>query len=171
MTTIEDNISEYIDVGAVYTAPGRCPPLGPTRIEIRSGLIVSLCPLSVEDLQPSNSHLLALPAISNAHDHGRGIPTLSIDAPDETLETWLPALSYEPRTDPYVLATVAFASMVESGICATNHCHNTLDSDRLFNEAEAVSRAVRDVGIRVAFVVSFLEQNLQVYGKIEELLA
>ncbi len=164
-------MSEYIDVGAVYTAPGHCPPLGPTRIEIRSGRIVSLCPLSVEELQTSASHLLALPAISNTHDHGRGLPTLSFNGPDETLETWLPALSYEPRTDPYVLATVAFARMVESGICATNHCHNTLDTERLFNEAEAVSRAARDVGIRVAFVVSFVEQNFYVYGKIEELIA
>jgi 5-methylthioadenosine/S-adenosylhomocysteine deaminase len=170
-TTTEDTMSEFIDVGAVYTAPGHCPSLGPTRIEIRSGRIVSLSPLSVEDLQPSTSHLLALPAISNAHDHGRGLPTLSFDAPDETLETWLPTLSYEPRTDPYVLATVAFARMVESGICATNHCHNTLDSERLFNEAEALSRAARDVGIRVAFAVAFVEQNFHVYGNIEKLLA
>ncbi|CAF3862244.1 unnamed protein product [Rotaria sordida] len=170
MSTTENNPSEYIDVGAVYTAPGHNPPLGPTRIEIRSGRIVSLCPLSVEDMQPNVRHLLALPAISNAHDHGVGLPTLSFDAPDETLETWLPALSYKPRTDPYVLATVAFARMVESGICATNHCHNPFSTGNLFDEAEAVSRAARNVGIRVAFAVPFIEQNLYVYGNIKELL-
>ncbi|CAF4906488.1 unnamed protein product, partial [Rotaria sp. Silwood1] len=170
MTTTENDKSEYIDVGTVYTSPGHDPPLGATRIEIRSGRIVSLRSLSVEDLQPEAKHLLALPAISNAHDHGCGLPTLSFDAPDETLETWLPALSYKPRTDPYVLATVAFARMAESGICATNHCHNTLDPKLLFNEAEAVSRAARDVGIRVAFAVPFVEQNLHVYGEIKNLL-
>ena len=170
MMTTEGNQSEYIDVGAMYAAPGHRPPLGPTRIEIRAGRIASLFPLSADDLQPTISHLYAIPAISNAHDHGRGIPTLAFDALDETLETWLPALSYEPSTDPYILATVAFARMVESGICATNHCHNGLDASCLFNEAEAVSRAARDVGIRAAFAVPFVEQNFYVYGKIEELL-
>lgn len=170
MAHMEENTSEYIDVGAVFTAPGHCTSLGPTRIEIRSGRIVSLCPLTNEDTQSDVSHLLALPAISNAHDHGRGLPTLCYNAFDETLEPWIAALSYEPRTDPYVKAAVAFARMAESGICATNHCHNNLTTEGLYQEAEAISRAARDVGIHVAFGVPFFEQNLHVYGECKDLL-
>ena len=164
-------MSEYVDVGAVYAAPGQCPPLGPTRIEIQSGRIVSLTPLPVETLPTSTRHLLALPALSNAHDHGRGLATLSYDAPDEDLEIWIPALSCEPQTDPYLFAAVAFARLVESGICATNLCCNTLDTERLFGDAEAVARAARDIGIRVAFAVPFIDRNLHVYGKTDDLLA
>ncbi|RYD83070.1 MAG: cytosine deaminase, partial [Sphingomonadales bacterium] len=76
-----------------------------------------------------------------------------------------------PAIDPYANAALAFARMAQSGICAANHCHNTQDSDQLLAEAEAVSRAARDVGIRVAFAVPFQDRNPNVYGDLDRLLA
>ncbi len=96
---------------------------------------------------------------------------MAFGAADDRLECWLPALAREPRCDPYLSAAVAFARMAEGGICATNHCHGTQDRARLFEEAEAVSRAAKEVGIRVAFAVPFMNRNRGAYGDIDRLMA
>jgi hypothetical protein len=54
--------------------------------------------------------------------------------------------------------------MAEAGIATLNHCHNSADPDRLVDEAEAVSRAARDVGVRVAFAVPISGRNPLTYG-------
>ena len=119
---------------------------------------------------PSGCRLLAMPALANAHDHGRGLPSCAFGADDAPLEFWIPRLTAEPRLDPYLRAAIAFARMVESGICATNHCHNTQDGRALLREAQGVARAAADVGIRVAFAVPFAGRNPLVYGDEAPLL-
>jgi cytosine/adenosine deaminase-related metal-dependent hydrolase len=110
------------------------------------------------------SGALILPALSNAHDHGRGMRTIAFGAGDDALEVWIAALAREPATDPYLRAAVAFARMAEAGIATLNHCHNSADPARLVQEAEAVSRAARDVGLRVAFAVPVTGRNPLTYG-------
>jgi cytosine/adenosine deaminase-related metal-dependent hydrolase len=73
--------------------------------------------------------------------------------------------------DPYLRAAVAFARMAEGGAGAANHCHGPQNRERLVEEAEAVSRAARDVGIRVAFAVPIMNRNSTVYGDIDDLIA
>jgi cytosine/adenosine deaminase-related metal-dependent hydrolase len=113
---------------------------------------------------------LALPAPTDAHDHGRGMKTVAFGALDDTLEVWLSALGQEPATDPYLRAAVAFARLAEGGVAAANHCHNLQDPGALLAEAAAVARAARDVGIRVAFAVPILDRNQIVYGATAPLL-
>jgi 5-methylthioadenosine/S-adenosylhomocysteine deaminase len=155
-------------VARVYAQPGKQPALGPSALRMAGGRIAQISALA--DLPASARHHIALPALANAHDHGRGLRTLAFGAQDQALETWLTELAYEPRIDPYLRAVVAFARMVESGICAANHCHNTQDGRQLLAEAEAVSRAARDVGLRIAFAVPFAGRNSVVYGPLEPLL-
>jgi cytosine/adenosine deaminase-related metal-dependent hydrolase len=107
---------------------------------------------------------LILPALSNAHDHGRGMRTVAFGAGDDALEVWIAALGQEPATDPWLRAAVAFARMAEAGVAALNHCHNAADPERLVEEAAAVSRAARDVGLRVAFAVPVTGRNPLTYG-------
>jgi cytosine/adenosine deaminase-related metal-dependent hydrolase len=114
---------------------------------------------------------VALPAPVDAHDHGRGLRTAAFGAADATLETWLAALPLEPKVDPYLRAAVAFARLAEGGICAANHCHNPQDPSRLVEEAQAVARAARDVGIRIAFAVPVMDRNPMVYGDLGQLAA
>jgi cytosine/adenosine deaminase-related metal-dependent hydrolase len=114
---------------------------------------------------------LVLPALSNAHDHGRGLRTVAFGAGDDALEVWISALGREPATDPWLRAAVAFARMAGGGVAALNHCHNTADPTRLVEEAEAVSRAARDVGVRVAFAVPIAGRNPLTYGSPEPLLS
>lgn len=155
-------------VGQMLARPGHGPMTGPAAIRLAGGKIVAIDLL--EEIPASAARLVALPAPANAHDHGRGLRTLSFGAADDTLEVWLPALSREPMVDPYLRAVVAFARMAEGGICAANHCHNTQDPARLLAEAEGVSRAAREVGIRIAFAVPFVGRNPVVYGDLRALL-
>ncbi len=151
----------------VLARPGHEAASGPGIITVRNGRV-----LRVEDAPPHQDGrgLLAMPALCNAHDHGRGLRSLAIGAADDALELWMPALAAEPRVDPYLRAATAFARMAEAGICATNHCHNTQDGKRLLEEAQGVARAAADVGIRVSFALPFFERNPLVYGATQDLL-
>jgi hypothetical protein len=130
----------------------------PGRLSVADGVIADV----TEGDAPSDT--LILPALSNAHDHGRGMRSVAFGAGDDALEVWIAALGREPATDPYLRAAVAFARMAEAGIATLNHCHNSADPARLVDEAEAVSRAARDVGVRVAFAVPITGRNPLTYG-------
>lgn len=161
MTTI-------FEAGQLLAAPGRTPVTGPCAIHVRDGVIAAIEPRARVAAEVAG--LVAMPAPANAHDHGRGLRTLAFGAADGPLETWLPALQNEPLVDPYLRAATAFARMVEGGVCATNHCHNTQDGRQLLVEATGVARAAKDVGIRVAFGVPFAGRNALVYGAVDALL-
>ena len=161
-----------IDVAHFFEQPGAQAPSGAARLHLQDGRIERIEPIANTDLpQGASQHLAALPALANAHDHGRGLRTLAFGARDQSLETWLPELAYEPRVDPYLRAAVAFARMAEGGIAVANHCHNTQDGRALLKEAEGVASAARDVGLRIGFAVPFAGRNSVLYGDIEPLFA
>ncbi|WP_457587798.1 amidohydrolase family protein [Ensifer canadensis] len=110
---------------------------------------------------PANALLMPPPV--NAHDHGYGIRTLDFGNIDDALEVWIPGLRLRPRTDPYLEALVAFSRLAKTGIGATMHCHNSLNIDRLVEEAGAVMRAARDVGIRLALSCPLLDHDPWAY--------
>lgn len=107
---------------------------------------------------------LAMPVLANAHDHGRGMRTLAFGALDDALEIWLTRLGLEPAVDPYLRALVAVGRMATSGIAIINHCHNTADFRTLEEEAQAVARAARTVGVRLAFATPIFGHNPVAYG-------
>lgn len=161
-----------LHVGRLFAAPGRVPSLGPSSIRIRDGRIATIEALTADsDAARAVAHLVALPAPVDAHDHGRGLRSVAFGAHDGPLEHWLAALAREPVVDPYLRAATAFAAMVEGGVCAANHCHNTQVGSALFDEALAVSKAARDVGLRIAFAVPFAGVNPSVYGNLGALLS
>ncbi|SCB12264.1 amidohydrolase family protein [Rhizobium multihospitium] len=106
---------------------------------------------------------LILPSPVNAHDHGYGIRTLDFGAVDDALEVWIPGLRLRPRTDPYLEALVAFGRLAKTGVGATMHCHNSLNVDRLVDEASAVMRAASDIGIRLALSCPLLDHDAWAY--------
>lgn len=111
-------------------------------------------------LQPGD---LVLPSPVNAHDHGYGIRTLDFGTVDDALEVWIPGLRLRPRTDPYLEALVAFGRLAKTGVGATMHCHNSLNVDRLVDEAKDVMRAAGDIGIRLAFSCPLLDHDAWAY--------
>ncbi len=106
---------------------------------------------------------LIMPSPVNAHDHGYGIRTLDFGAVDDALEAWIPGLRLRPRTDPYLEALVAFGRLAKTGVGATMHCHNSLNVDRLVDEARAVMRAAEDIGIRLALSCPLLDHDAWAY--------
>ena len=109
------------------------------------------------------ANALLMPPPVNAHDHGYGIRTLDFGNIDDALEVWIPGLRLRPRTDPYLEALVAFSRLALTGVGATMHCHNSLNIDRLEEEAGAVMRAARDVGIRLALSCPLLDHDPWAY--------
>ena len=104
---------------------------------MEDGRISAIAPAASAD-----DGLLMLPALVDAHDHGRGLRTLATGAVDQPLELWLPWLGQEPYVDPYLRAAVAFARNARSGIAAINHCHNPQRVSEIVEEAEAVVPAL-----------------------------
>jgi cytosine/adenosine deaminase-related metal-dependent hydrolase len=114
---------------------------------------------------------LIVPALANAHDHGRGLKTSAYGAFDTAVEAWVPATYTLPRFDPYVIAALAFARMARAGITSVVHCHLSADPASLIAAAADVARAARDVGIRVAFVSPLRDRNRLGYGADDAILA
>jgi 5-methylthioadenosine/S-adenosylhomocysteine deaminase len=148
-----------LSAGHVLSHPGRKTAIAASTVTIEDGRVCAVIPTASGD-----DGLLMLPALVDAHDHGRGLRTLATGAGDQPLELWLPLLGQEPRVDPYLRAAVAFARNARCGIAAVNHCHNPQRVTAVVEEAQAVARAARDVGIRVAFAVPLRDRNDIAYG-------
>jgi cytosine/adenosine deaminase-related metal-dependent hydrolase len=141
---------------------------GAQLITINGGLIASVEPMP----NPAADRLLALPALVNAHDHGRAVRTSSIGADAKPLESWLHYLALFPSVDPYLAAAMTFANSALGG-AGTVMVHYTRAQGftDLPTEAAEVARAARDVGMRCGFAISMKDRNPLVYGPTEPVLA
>ena len=139
--------------------------LNDVSIEYRDGRITAL---HASGLPPNKQHFsnatFVLPPLANAHDHGRGLKTLAYGVVDAALEAWVPATHLMSAVDPYLVAAAAFGRMATGGIGSVVHCHLPRPPKVLLAEADAVSRAARDVEIRVAFVVPLRDRFRLGYG-------
>lgn len=152
-----------IDVERWLAEPGAQPAMRNVRLAVGEG---------APQIAPGAGQgkgLLAMPAPVNAHDHGLGVRTMDFDCMDDALEPWIAGLRLRPPTDPYLEALVAFGRMLKSGCCATMHLHNSLNADRLGEEAAEVIRAARDSGIRMGLSCPLLDTSPWIYGEIDAL--
>ncbi|CAN5430262.1 amidohydrolase [soil metagenome] len=111
------------------------------------------------------------PAMTNSHDHGRGLGTLQLGVPDDLLEIWLPGLYSQPVIDRYLLARYEGQLLLRAGVGTTAHSHNPADWLNMGAEAEATIRGYREAGIRVAFHPPITDQNPLIYAERERFLA
>jgi cytosine/adenosine deaminase-related metal-dependent hydrolase len=119
----------------------------------------------------SKPRLLAMPALVNAHDHGRAVRTSSIGASGKPLEAWLQYLALFPSVDPYLAAAVALGNSALGGAgIVMMHYTRAQGFTDLPTEVAEVARAARDVGVRVGFAVSMKDRNPIGYGPREPLL-
>jgi cytosine/adenosine deaminase-related metal-dependent hydrolase len=148
-------------------ADADAPPARGQQITIADGLIasVSAAPGPVDPI-------VALPALVNAHDHGRAVRTSSIGAGGKPLESWLHYLALFPSVDPYLAAVVALSRSALGGVGAVMmHYTRAQGFTDLPTEVAEVARAARDVGMRVGFAVSMKDRHPLVYGPSEPILA
>lgn len=170
MTTRDKN-PEVLEVGRLLAEPGRGPLRKGARITINEGRIADVQWSGRLDPASPGSHLVGLPALADAHDHGRGLHHIAFGARDQQFELWRAALYAHPPVDPYVSAAVAFGRLARAGVGSVMHVHSSILVDRLVADAESVSRAARDVGVRLAFVVPLRDQQTLGYGDDDALLA
>jgi len=143
----------------ILTHPGHREALRSASVEIAGGKVSA-----VKTSASVSDRMLMMPALTDAHDHGRGQRSFAVGAADEALELWLPMLALEPLVDPYLRAAVAFGRLARSGVAVINHCHNPQRPRNMADEAAAVARAAKDVGVRVAFGVPMRDRNYFAYG-------
>src|SRR3954452_15692830 len=149
----------------VYLTPGRGAPQLNAVIEAEGNRISGVRSGS------GGRGLLAMPPLVDAHDHGRGLHHIAFGARDQNFELWRAALYAQPALDPYLNAALAFGRLAQSGVGSVMHVYSSIRVDRMADDAEAIARAARDVGIRLGFVVPLRDVQTLGYGPDQELLA
>jgi len=138
------------------------------RIEIENERIGAVGEIAAAKVEP----LFVMPALVNAHDHGRAVRVSSFGASGKPLETWLHYQALMPSVDPYLAAIVALSRSALGGVgVVMMHLTKPQGLSDLPTEAAAIARAGREVGVRVGFAVSMRDRNPLVYGQSEPILA
>ncbi len=139
---------------------------GPVDLQLRDGRIAEISPSTT----PPARRRLALPALANAHDHCRALSPTSFGGADKPLELWLLRLAAMPAIDPYLGALAAFGRAARGGAGSVMAHYTRFHTADAVEEAKAIARAAREVGVRVTFAVFMRDRNPLVYGPSEALL-
>ena len=144
------------------------PVASARQIDIDDGKVQTVGHAAPDSVEP----LFVLPALVNAHDHGRPVRSSSIGAGGKPLEAWLHHTALFPSVDPYAAAVVALSrsALGGAGIVMVHYTRPQSGTD-LPGEAAMVARAAREVGVRVGLAVAMRDRNPLVYGPSEPLLA
>ncbi len=127
---------------------------------------------AVEAGRTGTRRLLAMPALTNAHDHARTISTTSFGAGGKPLESWIHYVALLPAVDAYLSAAVSLSRSALGGAGVVMvHYTRVQGLTDLPTEARDVARAARDVGVRVGFAVAMRDRNQLVYGAPDSILA
>lgn len=115
---------------------------------------------------------LVVPALTNAHDHARTFRSSTLGGWGRPLESWLPLLSLLPGVDPYLVAASSLARSLRRGATAVMVHYTRLQGTvSLVEEALAVARAARDVGVRIGLAVSLRDSRPLAYCDDDAVLA
>src|SRR5580704_14192355 len=119
-----------------------------------------------------SEQLFVLPALCNAHDHGRAIRTSSVNASGKPLESWFQYQALIPSVDPYLAAVVTLSRSALGGVgVVMMHLTKPQGLTDLPTEAAEIARAARDVGVRVGFAIAIRERNPLIYAPSEQVLS
>ncbi len=146
-----------IDCAWLLAEPGTAPARANVRVAFDGAHIASIDALPAP---PAGPRWLVLPALANAHDHARTFRSATLGAFGQPLESWLPFLGVLPGVDPYLCAATSFARSVRHGV--TNlmvHYTRVQGGLPYVDEALAVARAARDVGVHIGFALAMRDQN------------
>jgi cytosine/adenosine deaminase-related metal-dependent hydrolase len=113
-----------------------------------------------EPMAQAGNGLIALPGLSNAHDHGRAISATALGGFDKPLESWLFYLGVMPGLDAYNIAAASFGRSALRGVGRVM-CHYTRMQGLTdpVTEVGEVARAARDVGVQVGFALAMRDRN------------
>jgi 5-methylthioadenosine/S-adenosylhomocysteine deaminase len=148
-----------LDCAWLLADPGAQPAQSDVRIALEGGRIQSVVPLADEP-GAGAPRLLALPALANAHDHARTFRSATLGAFGQPLESWLPFLGVVPGMDPYLCAATSFARSAKHGVANLMVHYTRVQGGMAYvDEAQAVARAARDVGVRIGFAIAMRDRH------------
>jgi cytosine/adenosine deaminase-related metal-dependent hydrolase len=155
-------------INCAYLVEAADKPVASNRqIQIDGGKVHAVCDAGPGGVAP----VFALPALVNAHDHGRAIRTSSFNASGKPLESWLQYQALIPSVDPYLAAVVTLSRSALGGVgTVMMHLTKPQRLSDLPTEAAAIARAASDVGVRVGFAVSIRDRNPLIYGTSDRIL-
>jgi 5-methylthioadenosine/S-adenosylhomocysteine deaminase len=157
-----------IDCHWLLSKPGQEHALANQRISISSGIISELS--STNRVEAAAK--LVLPVLSNAHDHARTLRSASLGAFEQPLESWLPYVGLLPGVDPYLCAATSFARSVRGGVgYLMVHYTRVQGTMPYLQEANAVARAARDVGVKIGFAIAMRDRHGIAYCEDDTILA
>ncbi|WP_082754937.1 amidohydrolase family protein [Variovorax sp. PAMC 28711] len=156
-TSTTPTTDSSFDCAWVLADPGSAPVQRDVRIGIADGRVAAI--ESLPAAVPGRRQL-ALPALANAHDHARTFRSATLGAFGQPLETWLPFLGVVPGMDPYLCAATSFARSVRNGVADLMVHYTRVQGGMPYvDEARAVARAARDVGVRIGFAIAMRDRN------------
>lgn len=118
-----------------------------------------------------NGRGFLLPGLVNAHNHGRGVSTLQMGQPDGPVETLGQRGWGSNPLDPYLLGLYTAMRQARSGTTTVMLNQVAAPLDRAKAEAEATLRAYQEVGLRVAFSITYRNQCVLIGGDDDAFLA
>ncbi len=141
----------------LLAAPGSQAARSNMQVHIAGAQVAAITPL----LQaPAGPRQLLMPALANAHDHARTFRSATLGAFEKPLEAWLPYLGVLPGVDPYLCAATSFARSVRNGVTSLMVHYTRVQGGMPYvDEALAVARAARDVGVHIGFAVSMRDRH------------
>lgn len=146
-----------IDCAWLLGEPGAAPAQRDRRIHLEGGRVAAI--EALPDPVPGRRRL-ALPALANAHDHARTVRSATLGAFGQPLESWLPFLGVVPGMDPYLCAATSFARSLRNGVVDLMVHYTRVQGGLPYvDEAAAVGRAARDVGVRIGFAVALRDRH------------
>jgi 5-methylthioadenosine/S-adenosylhomocysteine deaminase len=151
------NTSNEVSCSILLADPAAQPAMKHTRVTWHKGRIDSVVPFGNAIEGPRT---LLMPALANAHDHGRAFRTSTLGASNQPLESWLPFNGVLPGVNPYLCAATSFARSVRRGVAQLMvHYTRVQGGMGYVDEAHAVARAARDVGVRIGFAVALRDRH------------
>ncbi|MBO9644212.1 MAG: amidohydrolase family protein [Pseudacidovorax sp.] len=158
-----------LDCAWLLAEPGAAPAQRDMRIRLDGGVVSAIEALPAP---VPGRRRLALPALANAHDHARTVRSATLGAFGQPLEGWLPFLGVVPGMDPYLCAATSFARSLRNGVVDLMVHYTRVQGGLPYvDEAAAVGRAARDVGVRIGFAVAMRDRHGLGYADDRTVLA
>jgi 5-methylthioadenosine/S-adenosylhomocysteine deaminase len=117
----------------------------------------------------SDRHVV-IPGLVNTHHHGWGLTSFQLGFGDDYLEAWIPDIWQLRIVDAYLDTLWADLRNIRSGVTTLLHAAYGRDWSNYVGETRAKLRAHEDSGIRAAYAVHVLNQNIFVYQRDEDFL-
>jgi cytosine/adenosine deaminase-related metal-dependent hydrolase len=127
-----------VKVGRLLATPGQGPCLYGATIRFENGRIASVAVSGDPASAGEGKRYIALPALANPHDHGRGLHHIAIGAQDQMFELWRAALYAFPPLDPYLNCALAFGRLARAGVGSVLMVYSSIHTDRLLEHDEAL---------------------------------